>query len=1015
MYFKVSWEEDFDTLMMHLWSKYGKELFTLDGIGEQMDINKFSQDFFNQSTTTADVSVDGNANVSQRTSIEYNFELPKPLRRYNSYFLLWKQLRKEFGLEFANRIIEAQLNGDIYINDFTDVALPYSYHPGTTIIVKDGISVHCIPMNELFAKYSVGVKILPDMEEIDLRPYNLQVLDKGEWVRLERVVRHISHADLLRVETKRGSTFTVTEDHPCILEDGKEVQAVELKIGDRIAEYTFSEVNDRLSAYMDANQISNAVEVSSDKAYCIGAMVGDGSVSHNCVFHQKDVQNSVFYPVFEKVYGVSNVDDEGRSVVIGTREDTKWFLANIGSNSRERHFPTEFLMWADEAKEALLAGIIDTDGCVNRHTGVVDVRVISVALVQQVAALVTSLGCKRVRTSLVKNYQRGDETIRSNSPMYRVSFVIPEEGFERLINKSYKLSDNKEALCRSRGMDGRFESNEILKIEKTEYIGKYVYDITTSSGKFYSNGSIVHNCFNYSVYDIAVDGLNGLSNRPLVTKPKSLDTFIRQVEQFMVVAANSTLGATGIATFLLVASHYVRQIMETGYDGHVKIVDVEPVLDMKRVRIYLKEKLTEFIYTVNWTFRGNQSPFSNLSVYDEGFLYSLCPEYVLFGRPADPEIVKFVQEVYLDAMNEELARTPLTFPVTTACFCTDEEGNIEDKEFMKFIAEKNLKYGFINIYCGKSSTLSSCCRLRSESDNPYFNSFGAGSEKIGSLGVVTANLPRAAMRAVAESEAQLDPEAKEEIFFGFVRELFDVECMINKAKRSIIEKRIELGAAPLYTHGYMALNKQYSTFGVVGLNEAVSIMGYDILTNEGQEFVTRLLENVNDWILHAENQYKAPHNCEMVPAESSAIKLVQKDKMLGYDCGVPFYSNQFIPLIVKANMLDRIRLQGKFDRLFSGGAICHVNVSEEITDAQQIVDLIEYAAKQGVVYWAINYRICFCKNHHSWVATSKCPVCGGEVAEEYTRVVGFLTNTKNWNKTRREHDWPNRQFYSSLK
>lgn len=992
MYFKVSWEEEFDTLMMHLWGKYGKELFTLDGIGEQMDINKFSQDFFNQSTTTADVSVDGNANVSQRTSIEYNFELPKPLRRYNSYFLLWKQLRKEFGLELANRVIEAQLNGDIYINDFTDVALPY--------------------------------------------------------------------------------------------------------------------------------------------------------------------------------------------------------------------------------------------------------------------------------------------------------------------------------------------------------------------------------CFNYSVYDIAVDGLNGLSNRPIVTKPKSLDTFIRQVEQFMVVAANSTLGATGIATFLLVASHYVRQIMETGYDGHVKIVDVEPDLDMERVRIYLKEKLTEFIYTVNWTFRGNQSPFSNLSVYDEGFLNSLCPEYVLFGRPADPEIVKFVQEVYLDAMNEELARTPLTFPVTTACFCTDEEGNIEDKDFMKFIAEKNLKYGFINIYCGKSSTLSSCCfsgdtpvltsdsngvftgtfkeladspyadhrtnftifhngswcrgklvklparpmykvttvngktlvvtdnhlhltdsgnketvslsvndylavnqrelceksrttdtltyeqgfliglyagdgsryrrtdcesftvtfslntgkkkvavekiqkaledwgiesninrnydgelmsvsiaskelyfltekyvlgncaqeksfsddvfltgkafrngivdgwylsdggnsnriysaspelirtgeilfttlgkmtridvsdrrgeveikgetfnrnfpvycirwydpshkrsvegvykivnntmyvkvqsvesveymdkyvycfemaneeepyftlpngiithncRLRSESDNPYFNSFGAGSEKIGSLGVVTANLPRAAMRAVAESEAQLDPEAKEEIFLGFVRELFDVECMVNKAKRSIIEKRVELGAAPLYTYGYMALNKQYSTFGVVGLNEAVSIMGYDILTNEGQEFVTRLLENVNDWILHAENQYKAPHNCEMVPAESSAIKLVQKDEMLGYDCGVPFYSNQFIPLIVKANMLDRIRLQGKFDRMFSGGAICHVNVSEEITDPQQIVDLIEYAAKQGVVYWAINYRICFCKNHHSWVATSKCPVCGEEVAEEYTRVVGFLTNTKNWNKTRREHDWPNRQFYSSLK
>ena len=53
-----------------------------------------------------------------------NFELAKPLKRYNSYYLLWKELRKQFGHTTANEIIEMQLNGSIYINDFTDVALP---------------------------------------------------------------------------------------------------------------------------------------------------------------------------------------------------------------------------------------------------------------------------------------------------------------------------------------------------------------------------------------------------------------------------------------------------------------------------------------------------------------------------------------------------------------------------------------------------------------------------------------------------------------------------------------------------------------------------------------------------------------------------------------------------------------------------------------------------------------------------------------------------------------------------
>ena len=139
MYFKVSWDDEFDQLMMHLWSKYGKEMFTVDGIGEQMDLHKFSKKFFNEASATADASVDANANVTQRTSIEYNFEMPKPLRRYNSYFCLWKQLRKDFGLELANKIIEAQLNGEIYVNDFTDVNMPYCFNYSTNDIKYGGL------------------------------------------------------------------------------------------------------------------------------------------------------------------------------------------------------------------------------------------------------------------------------------------------------------------------------------------------------------------------------------------------------------------------------------------------------------------------------------------------------------------------------------------------------------------------------------------------------------------------------------------------------------------------------------------------------------------------------------------------------------------------------------------------------------------------------------------------------------------------------------------------------------
>lgn len=624
MHIKITWDQEFYDLMMYLIAKYGRDFLTLDGIGDQMDINKFSKDFFNTDTTTADVSVDSNANVCARTSIEYNHEMPKPVKKYNSYFLLWKQIKKDYGLLEANTVVEKVLRGDLYVNDSTDVALPY--------------------------------------------------------------------------------------------------------------------------------------------------------------------------------------------------------------------------------------------------------------------------------------------------------------------------------------------------------------------------------CFNYSTYDIALNGLEGVSKRVRVCAPKSLETFVRQVEQFMVVAANSTLGATGFADFLIVASLFVEKMKSTGYDGRIKVDDY---------KIYVKEKLINFIYTVNWEFRGNQSPFSNLSVFDRNFLESLCPDYTMDGKAANPETVHELQSLFLDAMNEEMRRTPLTFPVTTACFSIDDDRNIVDKDFVKFIAEKNKEFGFINMYNGKMSTLSSCCRLRSDRKNEYFNSFGSGSTKIGSLGVVTANFPRLAMQSGGD----------ESVFIDKLRDAFFTAAKINNAKRKIVQRRIDLGAAPLYTHGYMDITKQYSTFGVTGLYEAVSILGKDILNEDGQDLVMRTLEQINLWVDEAQELYQAPHNCEQVPAESSSVKLAKKDKVLGYDCGVSFYSNQFIPLIAKANMLDRIRLQGKFDGLFSGGAICHVNVGERIEDTKNIEDLIFYAAKSGVVYWAVNYLLRICNDNHTWVGSDRCPICGKEWSEEITRVVGFFTNVKNWNKVRREEDRPNRQFY----
>ena len=135
--------------------------------------------------------------------------------------------------------------------------------------------------------------------------------------------------------------------------------------------------------------------------------------------------------------------------------------------------------------------------------------------------------------------------------------------------------------------------------------------------------------------------------------------------------------------------------------------------------------------------------------------------------------------------------------------------------------------------------------------------------------------------------------------------------------------------------------------------------------------------------------------------ENMSIKMADKDRLLGYQNTYDIYSNQFIPLVTNADMLDRIKLQGLFDQHFSGGAICHLNVDTPIEDTEGIMDLIRISAKKGVVYFAINYVLSECENGHMTVSNDDvCTICGKSIVNKYTRVVGFLTNIKNWHKTK---------------
>ena len=121
-----SYQPDFEDLMIRLLDKYGLPIFNLNGIGEQLDMNKAIKRMMN-SSTMADTSVDPNSNTNIITSGQVFNEVAKAHSLMHNHYRVWKFFKKSKSLEFANELMERKISGQIYIHDFSSF-LPYCYN-----------------------------------------------------------------------------------------------------------------------------------------------------------------------------------------------------------------------------------------------------------------------------------------------------------------------------------------------------------------------------------------------------------------------------------------------------------------------------------------------------------------------------------------------------------------------------------------------------------------------------------------------------------------------------------------------------------------------------------------------------------------------------------------------------------------------------------------------------------------------------------------------------------------------
>lgn len=488
-------------------------------------------------------------------------------------------------------------------------------------------------------------------------------------------------------------------------------------------------------------------------------------------------------------------------------------------------------------------------------------------------------------------------------------------------------------------------------------------------------------CFAYDLSRLATEGLffiENYNNEP----PKHLQTFLDDVIEYISFMSNRSSGAVGIPDILIWMFYFWKKDVEKNY----YLISPE---------YYLKQAYQKLIFRLNQKFYRDQTQtvFSNMSIFDRIYLEEL------FGGREYPDgtfVIDYIEEImeaqklFMEVISETRKTQLFTYPVLTYSLIY-KNGKFEDEEFARWASNHNRKWNDSNFFISETAgALSNCCRLISDTTqlDPFINSIGGTALSVGSVKVSTINLEAIALEYPNNQEA----------FLNRLKYIQDINMKSLDVIRHIIQRNIEKKLLPNFVDGGMEMDKMFCTVGFLGLYEVMEIYGYintdefgnKSYSDDGIIFASKIFDAMNknkdDFV--KDKNYKI--NIESVPGESAAVKLAVKDKLyFGEEKTHEILSNQWIPLTAKCTLKEKIRLSGLFDKKCGGGVISHINIENEFPTEESAWKMLNYLAKNKVIYFAFNSKINECENHHGFVGTNICPECGGRVIDTYQRIVGL--------------------------
>lgn len=536
-------------------------------------------------------------------------------------------------------------------------------------------------------------------------------------------------------------------------------------------------------------------------------------------------------------------------------------------------------------------------------------------------------------------------------------------------------------------------------------------------------GAIAPYCCSITMYPFLTDGIKGIGG--LSAAPKNLDSFCGMYINLIFATSAMFAGAVATSEFLLYFDYFARK--EWG-DNYWQKPDVIISTDFCQRRKTIKKQIHQHWQQVVYSIcqpaaaRGLQSAFVNFSYFDKPFFEGMFGHFMFpDGTQPQWESLCWLQKEFMQWFNAERLRCMLTFPVESVTLLY-KDGEFVDKDMAQFVAEEYARgHSFFTYISDTIDSLSSCCRLKNKIQTKEFNfTNGNIGVQTGSKSVISLNLSRicqlwAIGQELGNRGEQLnvgyvfDNNKYRASFEAYLGDILERVYMYHNAYNELLHDMYNTHLLPVYSSGFINLNKQYLTIGLNGLNQAAEYFGIKCTDNPAYKAFCQLIFGFVKQQNALHKTKTMTFNTEQVPAESLAIKNYNWDKADGL--WVPADTNLYASYVFKPNstidIYEKIRLHGSeyIGDYLDGGAAAHLNLQEHLS-AKQYMNLLHYCGQHGCQYVTFNVpnsecdKCGFITKH----PISVCPKCGSHHISWYDRVIGYLTKIANWSEGRQfEH------------